>query len=423
MSRPSEVAGPGADAAPVRVADGLEPGFAAELEDALRSIRPTHALVDLDAIAANFAWLSERAGDASVLCVVKADAYGHGAVAVSRRLQREGARWLGVAIVEEAEELATAGISCRILLLGGAEEARLPRAIAAGATPSIVSEESHAALVALAGQLGKRLTCHLKVDTGMTRLGIPWQDFPAFVARLDPEGPLLIEGLFTHLASSDDPAVTFTREQLARFQECRDALMARGFARPLLHVASSAGLLTRAETDVEIVRPGVALYGLNPWGTLRDPMLTPAMALRSSVIRCADMPAGTPVGYGCTFIARRPSRFATIPAGYEDGLPRALGESWEVSIRGRLAPIVGRVSMDLIVADVTDIPGATTGDAVTLAGGGETSGALSLEEMARRLRTIPYEIACGISGRVPRVFLEGGRAVGMASRFGSLLGP
>ena len=409
------------NAGALQVAGGLDAGFADELEAALASLRPTRALIDLDAIAANYGWLAERAGSAGVLCVVKADAYGHGAIAVARRLQREGARWLGVAIVEEAEELARAGVSCRILLLGGVEEPRLARAIAAGATPSIVSDESHAALVALADRLGKPLTCHLKVDTGMTRLGIPWQDFAAFAQRLDPEGPLIIEGLFTHLASSDDPAVTFTREQLVRFHDCRDILLARGFPRPLLHVASSAGLLTRAETDVELVRPGVALYGLNPWGILRDPMLTPGLAFMSSVIRCGDASAGTPVGYGGTFIARRPSRFATIPVGYEDGLPRSLSDSWEVCIHGRLAPVVGRISMDLIVADVTDIPGVATGDGVILAGGGEASGALSLEEMARRLRTIPYEVACGISGRVPRVFMEGGRVTGIASRFQTLL--
>ena len=405
----------------LRVSGAIPPERAAELRDALAVLRPTRAIVDLDAIAANFAYLRERAGDADVLCVVKADAYGHGAIAVARRLEREGARWLGVAILEEAEELRRFGVSCRILLLGGAEEAQIPRAVELGLTPAIVSRESFDALVRFARRTGTRVRCHLKVDTGMTRLGIPWQEFPAFVEGLSSEGPLEIEGLFTHLATSDDPAVSFTRDQLQRFRTCRDALLARGFARPLLHVASSAGLLTRAETDVELVRPGVALYGLNPWGTLRDPMLTPALSLVSRVVRCADEPMGTSVGYGATFIAHRPSRFATIPVGYEDGVARQLGDGWEVAIRGRLAPLVGRVSMDLVVADVTDVPEARTGDEVTVVGGAQSAHAHSVEEMARRMRTIPYEVTCGISGRVPRVFLEGGEVVGISSRFATLL--
>ena len=405
----------------MRVATSLPPGFAAELRERLARIRPTRAVVDLDAIAANFAYLRERAGSADVLCVVKADAYGHGAVAVARRLQREGARWLGVALLEEGEELRRFGITCRILLLGGVEEAQLEHAVDLGLTPAIVSNASHAALVRLSARLGRRLTCHLKVDTGMTRLGIPWRQFESFAAQLSPGGPLAIEGLFTHLATSDDPAVSFTRDQLARFRACRDALLARGFERPMLHVASSAGLLTRADTDVELVRPGVALYGLNPWGTLRDPMLTPALALCSRVVRAADEPQGTAVGYGCTFIAHRDSRFATIPVGYEDGIPRALGDAWEVAVSGRLAPLVGRVSMDLVVADVTDLPRVETGAEVVVLGGGDASGAHPMEEMARRMRTIPYEIACGISSRVPRVFTEGGEAVGISSRFETLL--
>lgn len=414
---------PRSEAAPI-LSPALPADFAARLRERLAMLRPTRALVDLDAVAANFGYLRERAGGAGVLCVVKADAYGHGAIAVARRLEREGASMLGVAFLEEGEELRRWGVSCGILLLGGAEEPQLARAIDLGLTPAIISEESHDALARLAARRGTRLRCHLKVDTGMTRLGIPWQQFPDFAQRLSPEGPVEIEGLFTHLATSDDPSVSYTRDQLERFRACREALSKRGFARPLLHVASSAGLLTRAETDVELVRPGVALYGLNPWGTLRDPMLTPALTLVSRVVRCADAPMGTSVGYGCTFIAPRDSRFATIPIGYEDGVPRQLGEGWEVLVAGRLAPLVGRVSMDLVVADVTDAAGSRpviAGDEVTVVGGGGASGAHSVEEMARRLRTIPYEVTCGISGRVPRVFVEGGEIVGLSSRFETLL--
>jgi alanine racemase len=401
MSRPSEATAPGA---------------AAQLERCLATLRPTRALVDLDAIAANFVYLSERAAGAHVLCVVKADAYGHGAVPVAAALAREGARWFGVALVEEGIELREAGVAGSILLLGGCEDAQLETAVDADLTPTIISRESFDALCRLAARRGVVLRCHLKVDTGMTRLGIPWQELDDLAARL-PDCGLEIEGLYTHLATSDDPAVAFTRDQLERFHACRDALLAQGLPRPMLHVASSAGLLTRAEADVQLVRPGLALYGLNPFGNARAPELTPAMTLVSRVIRVASFPRGTSVGYGCTFIAHRDSRFATIPVGYEDGLPRALSGDWEVVIRGCLVPLVGRVSMDLVVADVTDLEETATGDAVIVAGGGDGSGAHPIEEMARRLRTIPYEVTTGISSRVPRVFLRDGAPVEVASRY------
>jgi len=398
-----------------RPSDASVPAGAARLERRLATLRPTRALVDLDAIAANFVYLSERAAGAPVLCVVKADAYGHGAVPVAAALAREGARWFGVALVEEGVELRDAGVAGRILLLGGCEDAQLETALDAELTPTIISRESFDALCRLAERRGV-IRCHLKVDTGMTRLGIPWQEIGEIAARLPHEG-LEIEGLYTHLATSDDPAVAFTRAQLERFHACRDALLARGIPRPMLHVASSAGLLTRAETDVQLVRPGLALYGLNPFGNARAPELTPALTLVSRVIRVASFPRGTSVGYGCTFIAHRDSRFATIPIGYEDGIPRALSGDWEVVIRGCLVPLVGRVSMDLVVADVTDLEGASMGDEVIVVGGGDGSGAHPVEEMARRLRTIPYEVTTGISSRVPRVFLRDGRPVGVASRF------
>lgn len=383
---------------------------------ALRTMRPTRAIVDLDAIAANFAYLRERARGCEVLCVVKADAYGHGAIPVARRLQQEGARWFGVALVEEGIELRSAGLSERILLLGGADLAQLELAVANDLTPAVVSRESFDALEGLARRLGRPLACHLKLDTGMSRLGIVWSEFSEFVARLSPDGPVRIEGLFTHLASSDDPSVPFTRVQLDRFHECRDIMAARGLPRPMLHVASSAGLLTRAESDVQIVRPGLALYGLNPFGNQRAPELTPALALVSRVERVADFPAGTSVGYGGAFITTRASRLATIPAGYEDGLSRALFDSWEVALGGVLVPIVGRVSMDLVVADVTDVESVAVGDDVALVGG--PAPAHPIEEMARRVRTIPYEVTCSISTRVPRVHLAGGKIVGVSSRFG-----
>jgi alanine racemase len=368
------------------------------LQAALELLRPTRAIVDLDALAANFGYLRERAGAAEVLCVVKADAYGHGAVAVARRLEAEGAGWFGVALVEEGVELREAGIHGNILLLGGADATQLPHAMLHRLTPAIVSWESFDAACALARERGERLACHVKVDTGMTRLGIPWSDFLTSAERFGPGAPLRIEGLFTHLACSDDPAVPFTGVQLERFRRCRVALEQAGTPRPLIHVASSAGLLTRAETDVDLARPGLALHGLNPFGNEPAPELSPTLTLVSRVARVASVPAGTSVGYGSTFITLRASRLATIPLGYDDGIPRALSGLWEVGIRGQLAPLVGRVSMDLVVADVTGLSDVAAGDDVLVVGAGfpgsarsddvESVGRVhSIEEMAHRSRT------------------------------------
>ena len=383
----------------------------------LAALRPTRALVDLDAIAANFLYLRERARGAEVLCVVKADGYGHGAVPVARRLQAEGAKWFGVAIVEEGVELRKAGVRERILLLGGAGPGQLPLALEHDLVPTIVSRESLEDLSAMGSSLGKVVACHVKVDTGMARLGIPWSDFLLLAPRLAAERNVRVEGLFTHLACSDDPAVPFTRIQLDRFRECRVAFEQAGAPRPLIHVASSAGLLTRAETDVDLVRPGGALYGLNPFGNVRAPELTPAMRLVSRVVRMAQVPAGTAVGYGSTFITIRDSTLATIPVGYDDGLARTLSGDWEVAIGGRLVPLVGRISMDLVTADVTGVPGIAVGDEVVVVGSTPDGPAHSFEEMARRRRTIVYEATCGLGWRTPRVYFEGGRAVGMQSRF------
>ena len=388
----------------------------------LASLRPTRACVDLDAIAANYHYLRERAAGAEVLCVVKANAYGHGAPWVAHRLEREGAGWFGVAVVEEGVELREAGVLGRILLLGGCEEHQLELAVRHDLTPTVVSFESFEALVKLARRLGRRLRCHLKIDTGMTRLGILWDEAERFAELLTDGLPVAIEGLLTHLACSDDPAVPFTRVQLERFERARGILEGAGVRDPMIHVASSAGLLTRAEKAVQLVRPGVALYGLNPFGNARAPELTPAFRLESRVVRVARVPAGTAVGYGSSFITTRDSTLVTIPIGYDDGLRRSLSGHWEVALRERLVPLAGRVSMDLIVADATDLDEVACGDGVVLVGGGDGSPAHSVEEMAHRLDTIPYEITTAVSDRVPRLLVEGGEVVAVQSRFEHLEG-
>ena len=387
------------------------------LTEALATLRSSRVVIDLDAVAANYHYLCERAGRAEVLCVVKANAYGHGAAAVARRLQDEGARWFGVALVEEGIELRRAGVTGRILLLGGAEPQQLADAIAHDLTPSVVSRESLDALTSLGRQLDRPLTVHVKVDTGMARLGIPWAQVPSFARQLTPDLPLKVEGLYTHLACSDDPAVPFTRVQLERFADARAALSLPHLPRPLIHVASSAGLLTRAEGDVDLVRPGLALYGLNPFGNLPAPELTPAMTVSARIVRVERFPAGTAVGYGGTHITLHDATLATLPIGYDDGLVRALSDDWEVAIGDQLVPLVGRISMDLVVADVTGVPGVKVGDEVIFLGGGPGCPAHSTESMAARLKTIPYEVSRGFGRRLPRVFTASGEPVAVQSRF------
>ena len=365
-------------------------------------VRPTRAEIDLDALAHNLRVVRERAPASKVLAVVKADAYGHGLEAVARRLADEGIDGFGVALVEEGLMLRQRGVTVPILVLNGIYDGAHAETLRAGLTPVIYDLDDVARFSKAAG-IGTA-DVHLKVDTGMTRLGVPDHELDAFLEGLEAFPNVRLSGLMTHLSSAeDDPDAT--REQLVRFEAAKARVLARGHRPRLIHAANSAATLFRGEARFDMVRAGVVLYGVMP-GPTPDPELRPVMRVLTSVARVKTFPAGTAVGYGRSWTAARESRIATLAIGYGDGFPRSLSNRADVLIRGRRCPIVGRVSMDLTGVDVTDLPECVRGDeAVVL---GHQGGArITAEELGERAGSISWEILTQISPRVPRVCVAG----------------
>lgn len=354
------------------------------------------------------------------MAVVKADAYGHGGPPVAQLFEECGVDWFGVATVEEALELRAASIRRPILLLGGLYMSDPAALIEHQLTPTVSSTARLDTYAECARRYGKPINFHLKVDTGMGRLGMPPELLDSFIERLyelndgaDPcQGRLRLEGFFTHLASAEDLVATQTDEQLARFKAALGRLQALGAHPRWVHISNSAALLARKDFPENLVRVGALLYGYclplivsgqPPAETPLD--FEPALSFKSRVVFLKDHPAGAPLGYSASFFTRRPSRIATIPVGYADGLSRALSNRGRVIVRGRDARIVGNISMDLALIDVTDIPGVSVGDEVVLIG--KMDGAsISAAELARVMGTIPYEVLCSIGKRVPRLYVE-----------------
>lgn len=370
-------------------------------------VRPTRAEIDLSAITANVALACRAAGPkVQVMAVVKADAYGHGAVPVGRAALAAGATWLGVAIPEEAAPLRAAGITVRILVLGpvAPEQAEL---VAAYGLDQCVSDPAQVeALDRAARNHGRVLALHLKVDTGMGRVGLRPQEVRAMGEMLRALSSVRLVGLMTHFAEAEAEHPVFAREQLARFAEAARELTAAGISEPIRHAANSAGLLFLPEARLDLVRPGIMLYGCHPRGRRHpaEPALRPALRLRTAISQIKDIPRGGSVSYGRTFVAPRDLRVATLPAGYADGVGRLLSNRGHVLVRGRRVPIVGRVCMDMTMVDVTGVPDARVGDEAVLIGrqGGEE---ITADEIAELQGTISYEVLCRIGPRVPRVYL------------------
>lgn len=382
--------------------------------------RPTRAEIDLAAIAANVRVACGLARPAAhVMAIVKADAYGHGAVPVARAALAAGATWLGVAIPEEAAALRSAAIRSRILVLGpiAPDQASL---VAAHDLDQCVSDLRQAkALSSAAASCGRTLRVHLKVDTGMGRVGLPPREVPSAAEAISALPAIRLAGLMTHFADSDADDPTFTREQLARFEAVVRALRAAGLPAPLLHAANSAALMRFPETRLDLVRPGIMLYGCSPCAARRpdDAALTPALRLRTAVSQVTDLPAGGSVSYGRTFVAARDMRIATLPIGYADGLPRLISGRGHAVIRGRRVSIVGRVCMDMTMVDATPVPEVRVGDEAVLIGRQGTE-EIPVDEVAALAGTISYEVLCRIGPRVPRVYHEGDSAVATsAARF------
>lgn len=378
----------------------------------------TRAEISLDAIEANVRALRRRAEGRALMAVVKANAYGHGAEAVARAALDAGASWLAVYTVDEGVSLRGGGIRAPILVFGPFEDGEADDIVRHGLTPTIHSAAAAESLGRVAD--GARVPYHLKVDTGLTRAGVRPEDVLPLVQKLRAMPWLEPEGIYTHLASAEEPDPTTTTRQLERFRSILEALRQANQPFRVAHTCNSAGTLTVADDLGDIVRAGIALYGYYPAPHLTHrASLRPALALLSAITRLTTIEPGTGVGYGHEFRADRKTRIALVPIGYGDGLHRSAGHgSASVLVRGMRAPIVGRVSMDQVTADVTDIPGVTQGDEVTLIGrqGTETQTA---DELAAATGTISYEILSSLQGRVPRIYSRAGRIVA-TSRHGVL---
>jgi alanine racemase len=374
--------------------------------------RPTWATVDLAALAHNYEILKKRvAPRCAIMAMVKADAYGHGAIRVSRTLERCGVRALGVATVEEGLELRAAGSNSQIVVMGGLMGMGSPassRMVEARLTPVINSSYILDSLEADAAAAGRTIDVHLKIDTGMSRLGVRPEALSSLIDKIKRCPHLAVEGVMTHLAEADHGDVS--QRQMQLFLSCKEKIEdALGKIR-VWHIANSAAVLRGDPVDVpeaqEVwVRPGLALYGECNGSNFGEDKLKPVMGLMSNAVLLKRVPEGTRVSYGGTFMTRRPSRLAIVPIGYADGYPWALSNKAAVLIRGKRAPVIGRVTMDMIVIDITDIEGISVGDEVVLLGA-QGSDRITLHELAELAGTITYEILCGISKRMPRVFSE-----------------
>jgi alanine racemase len=339
----------------------------------------------------------------SIWAVVKGDAYGHGAVAVGRALEGR-CDALAVSLVEEGLELRAAGIAAPIMVLGAFYNLHQAEVLAARLTPVAYDRGDLERFAGAAARRGRRADVHVKVDTGMSRLGISTGELPAALAALCERPALRLAGLCTHFASADvaDPAPTV--EALSRFERCLGLARAEGFGGLVNHAANSAAAIRFPAARLDAIRPGLALYGTMPSREVALPGLKPALRLTTRVMALHEVPAGTAVSYGGLWRAARASRIATLPLGYADGYPRHVTGA-EVLVRGRRAPVVGAVCMDMLMVDVTDVPGAAVGDAVTLIGR-DGDQAIPVDELARWAGTVSYEILCGISKRVPRVYIQ-----------------
>jgi alanine racemase len=372
--------------------------------------RPTWAEVSLTTLRQNFRTVAKHAGAGVTVCaVVKADAYGHGAVECSRALQAEGATWLGVTSLDEAIPLREAGIESRILLMTGFWRGEESEIVRLRLTPT-VWEPWHVESLENGAAGAVRQAVHLKVDTGMGRLGVALAELPAVLKALSAAPHLVLEGLSTHLASSEIMDAPSVAEQEHRFAEAQRMVRAAGFDPTLVHMANTGALISRPETWNNMVRPGVALYGYYlPFqragrevsgGTLRLGV-KPVLTWKTRILSMRDFAANQALGYGGTYVTRAPAHVAVLPVGYADGYNRQLSNRGRVIVRDHYAPIIGSISMDLTLVDVTGIPGIAVGDEVILLG---TRDGLSVDalEHARLANSSPYEILCNISKRVPR---------------------
>ncbi len=382
-------------------------------------MRPTWAEISLPALRHNFRTLQQFVGPGVTVCaVVKADAYGHGAVECARCLAKEGATWLGVTSTDEGLQLRQAGITSRILLLAGFWPGEEESVLQYDLTPA-VWDRSHIELLESAAEKtkkgkGQAYPVHLKVDTGMARLGVRQEDLVSLTQVFNSAQYVVLEGFFTHLAASevlDDPG---TNAQIGRFEDAITLLKESGISPAYYHMANSGAIAARPNTWKNMVRPGLALYGYSPPITSasagtpdssHELPVQPALSWKTRIITLRDVPARQPLGYNGAYVTQAPARIAVLPVGYADGFSRQLSSRGRVIVRGDYAAIVGNVAMDLTLIDVTGIPGVAVGDEVILLGAAG-SRRVTAWDLASLSLTIPYEVLCGISRRVPRTYVE-----------------
>jgi alanine racemase len=374
--------------------------------------RPTFAEIDLAALKHNLGVIrSALPGSTEILAVVKADAYGHGFEEISRELENLGVNAFGVAFLGEGVQLRKNGIDKPILLLGGVYPGQERRCIGLNISTIIFSLEQARALDQAASSLFRKAQAqvHLKIDTGMGRLGIPHREAPAFLQELRKLPNISLEGIISHFASADElneQGQHFTRLQVERFEWVTAETRRAGFEPRYIHIANSAGALLRDISGCNLVRPGITLYGALPSADFQGRLdLQPVMRLKSRIAMLKWVDPGTTISYARRFTSRDKTLIASVPVGYADGYPRALTNKGEVLVRGQRARVTGTVCMDWIMLDVTGIAGVSVGDEVLLMGADASGNCIHAEELAAWAGTIPYEIFCGIK-RVPRIYLK-----------------
>lgn len=373
------------------------------------AVRPTRAEVNLGHLRHNFNVVRRSVGDVPVWAVLKADGYGHGAKAIARTLERAGAAGVCVALVEEGIELRQAGIQIPILVIGG----HYAKAFGEVIENDLIPVLHHLGQVEeLASELhyrgGARLNVHVKIDTGMGRLGFSPREMPGLIQALSRYPEVCLDGLMTHFACADAGDGESMLEQRARFDEATASLSQAGYAPRVRHMANSAAIFSGPAHHLDMVRPGISLFGVEPSSRFSLDLL-PAMRVRSEIVAVRELEPGQSVGYGGTWVAERRSRIATIPMGYADGLSRSLSNRGHLLVMGRRAPLVGSISMDMAMVDVTDIPGVNVGEECVVLGtqkGPHGTDTITAMEIAERIGTIPWEVLTSVSRRVPRFYRE-----------------
>ena len=373
--------------------------------------RPTYAEIDLSALKHNYQLIrSSIPQRTEILAVVKADAYGHGFMDISRELESLGVNAFGVAFLAEGIQLRKSGSDKPILLLGGVYPGQERKCIGYNLSTAVFTLEQAQALNVAAGKLFRKAQIHLKLDTGMGRLGVPYHEVPEFLVELKKLPNIALEGVISHFASADEldeSGQYFTRQQGERFAWALAEIRKAGFKPRYVHIANSAAALLRDIPDCNLIRPGITMYGALPSADFQGKLdLKPVMRLKSRIAMLKWVDAGTTISYARRFTAGQRTLIASVPVGYADGYPRALTNRGEALVRGVRAKIAGTVCMDWTMLDVTGIEGVAVGDTVTLMGPDDAGHCIHAEELAAWADTIPYTIFCGISKRVPRVYLK-----------------